>query len=83
MAVHSLTFPPALQQWVEARIADGQYADTEDYLRDLVRRDREMAAEGRRLLKAMIEEGLKSGFADASPEAAIDRLIEEDDDLRG
>ena len=38
-----LTFPPELQSWIEARLAEGRYADEADYLRDLVRRDQASA----------------------------------------
>src|SRR6185369_3571204 len=38
-----ISMPPALQSWVEAQIAAGRYTDAADYLRDLVRRDRESA----------------------------------------
>ncbi|MCW3837495.1 type II toxin-antitoxin system ParD family antitoxin [Sphingomonas canadensis] len=82
MTYHTLSFPPALQAWVDARIAEGRYADVADYLRDLVRRDREYAAEDRRWLKAMIDEGLASGIVDAEPEDVIDAILAEDPDLR-
>lgn len=79
----NISMPPALQSWVDARIAEGRYADAADYLRDLVRRDREEAVEDRRWVKAMIDEGLASGIADEAPEAVLDAIIAEDPDLRG
>jgi antitoxin ParD1/3/4 len=82
MTYHTLSFPPALQAWVDARIAEGRYADAADYLRDLVRRDSEYAADDRRWLKAMIDEGLASGIVDAEPEDVLDAIIAEDPDLR-
>jgi antitoxin ParD1/3/4 len=30
-----------MKDWIEARIKEGEYASTSDYVRDLVRRDRE------------------------------------------
>lgn len=33
--------PDPMREWIEHRIKDGEYASTSDYLRDLVRRDRE------------------------------------------
>lgn len=78
----TISMPPALQQWVSSRLADGDYADAGDYLRDLVRRDREDAAVDRRWLKAMIDEGLASGIVDAEPEDVLAAIIAEDPDLR-
>lgn len=41
MGEMSFTFPPDLESWIEARVAEGRYADAADYMRDLVRRDQE------------------------------------------
>ena len=82
MTYHTLIFPPALQTWVEARIAEGEYEDVEDYVRDLIRRDRDVATEDRRWLKALIDEGLGSGVVDMETEDVIDAIIAEDPDLR-
>ena len=83
MTYHTLSFPPALQAWVDARIAEGRYADAEDYLRDLVRRDQEAIAEDRNWVRAMIQEGLDSGILDQDAEEVLDEIIAEDPDLRG
>lgn len=80
MTYHTLSFPPALQAWVDARIAEGRYADVADYVRDLVRRDQ--ASIDRQWLKAMIDEGLASGVLDADPRDVIADIIAEDPDLR-
>jgi antitoxin ParD1/3/4 len=77
----SISIPPALQTWVDARLAGGEYADAADYLRDLVRRDRD--AGDRRWLKAMIDEGLASGVIDRDIDELFDEIIAEDPDLRG
>ena len=79
----TISMPPALQNWVDARIAEGAYADAADYLRDLVRRDQAEAAADRRWLKAMIDEGLASGIIDREPEDVLDEILAEDPDLRG
>jgi hypothetical protein len=39
MGEMTFNFPPALQRWIEAQVAEGRYADAADYIRDLVRRD--------------------------------------------
>jgi antitoxin ParD1/3/4 len=81
MTYHTLSFPPALQAWVDARIAEGMYADVADYLYDLVRQDARNGDERARL-RAMIEEGLASGVIDRDPRDIINDIIAEDPDLR-
>nr|WP_295669566.1 type II toxin-antitoxin system ParD family antitoxin [Sphingomonas sp.] len=78
----SISMPPALQTWVDARLSEGTYADAADYLRDLVRRDQADASANRQWFKAMIDEGLASGVLDGSPEHVLDEIMNEDPDLR-
>jgi antitoxin ParD1/3/4 len=75
MASHTISMPPALEQWVDKRLAEGRYADTGDYLRDLIRRDQEAAEEDVRWVRAMIEEGLTSGVVDAEPEDVLREIM--------
>jgi antitoxin ParD1/3/4 len=77
----TVSMPDALQEWVDARIAQGRYVDAGDYLRDLVRLDQQ--ADDRLWLKAMIDEGLASGVLDQDLDEIIDEIIDEDPDLRG
>ncbi|MGA2290335.1 type II toxin-antitoxin system ParD family antitoxin [Bradyrhizobium sp.] len=41
MATMTISLPEPMKDWIEARIKEGEYASTSDYVRDLVRRDRE------------------------------------------
>lgn len=41
MATMTVSLPDPMKDWIEAQIARGEYASTSDYVRDLVRRDRE------------------------------------------
>jgi antitoxin ParD1/3/4 len=50
-----------LKSFVDTRIAKRGYSSASEYVRDLIRRDEEKAAEER--LKALIEEGIASGPA--------------------
>ena len=59
MAQMNVSIPDALKGWAEARVAEGRYSSTSDYIRDLVRRDQENEAARRRLVAA-IDEGLAS-----------------------
>lgn len=41
MATMTISLPDPMKEWIEAQIKQGEYASTSDYVRDLVRRDRE------------------------------------------
>lgn len=73
----SQILPPALQAWVDFRIAEGRYVDAADYLRELVRRDQAEAEDETEWLRAMIEEGMASGVIDKEPEQVIEDIIAE------
>lgn len=81
MAQLTISMPDALQEWVNARVAQGRYVDAADYLRDLVRLDQQ--SDDRLWLKAMIDEGLASGVINRDMDEIIDEIIAEDPDLRG
>lgn len=70
MAQMTISIPDQLKGWAEARVAEGRYDSTSDYLRDLVQRDRESEAARRRLLAA-IDEGLASPEVDTTIEDII------------
>lgn len=70
MAQMNVSIPEKLKGWAEARVAEGRYSSTSDYVRDLVRRDQE-AEESRRRLQAAIDEGLASPETDATIEGII------------
>ena len=59
----SFALPEALRNYVNQRVASGQYGNTSEYLRELIRRDQEEQAKKR--LRELIEEGLSSGPARA------------------
>ena len=73
MAQVNISLPDALERWAEARVAEGRYASTSDYVRDLVRRDQE-AEEARRRLQAAIDEGRASGISERDPFEYLDEL---------
>lgn len=55
----SFALPKALREYVDQRVRSGQYGNTSEYLRELIRRDQEEQA--RKRLRELIEEGLSSG----------------------
>ena len=73
MAQMNISIPEKLKGWCEARVAEGRYSSTSDYVRDLVRRDQE-AEEQRRRLQAAIDEGLASGISERDPFEYLEEL---------
>lgn len=61
----SITFTEQLNQWVQSVIAQGDYANESEYVRDLIRHDREKRARSIALQEA-IQAGLDSGVSDQS-----------------
>ena len=68
----TVELPDRLRSFVDERLRLGDYADAGEYLRDLVRRDREEQA-GKRL-RELIEEGLASGPATPLTESEVARI---------
>lgn len=58
MAQMNVSLPEALKAWAEARVAEGRYSSTSDYVRDLMRRDQEYAGK-----LAVLQAELDKGFA--------------------
>ena len=70
----SITDP--MRDWVEARIASGDYANNSDYVRDLIRKDQERS-EKLAAMQAAITEGIESGAAGPwDKEAFLKRMQE-------
>lgn len=62
MGTMNISLPDPLKNWVEDQARTGRYANSSDYVRDLIRRDRarlEAIAE----LQAAVDAGLASGPA--------------------
>lgn len=77
----SFALPEALREYVDQRVRSGQYGNTSEYLRELIRRDQEEQA--KRRLRELIEEGLSSGPARAlTPKRSAKLKKQALDDLR-
>lgn len=59
----NIALPEALRQYVAQRVAAGQYGNTSEYVRELIRRDQREQQLSR--LRGLLEEGLASGPARA------------------
>jgi len=67
----SFALPDTLRSYIELRVRSGQYGNTSEYLRELIRRDQEEQA--KRRLRELIEEGLQSGPARTlTPKVAVE-----------
>jgi antitoxin ParD1/3/4 len=67
----SFALPDALRAYIEQRVRSGQYGNTSEYLRELIRRDQEEQA--KKHLRGLIEEGLRSGASRAlTPDLAAE-----------
>jgi antitoxin ParD1/3/4 len=65
MATMNISVPDPMKDWVLAQVETGTYANTSDYVRDLIRKDQEQRTKIASLQKA-ITEGLESGISDKS-----------------
>lgn len=55
----SFALPESMREYIDARVRDGSYGNTSEYLRELIRRDQEQQAAAR--LRDLIADGLASG----------------------
>ena len=62
MGTMNISLPDPMKSWVEDQARTGRYANSSDYVRDLIRRDRSRA-EAIAEFQAAIDAGLKSGPA--------------------
>lgn len=62
----TITLPQGLDDWIKTRIADGDYGNDSEYLRDLVRRDRERREQAEAELSRLLDEAEASGISPQS-----------------
>jgi len=67
MATMTISLPDPMKEWVEGQIRTGDYASSSDYVRDLIRRDREQK-DRFNTLRSMIDEAEASGISPRSVE---------------
>ena len=71
MATMNVSLPDAMKAWVEGRTEDGAYSNASDYVRDLIRRDRDRV-EKIRAVQRLVTEGLESGTGTRSMQDILD-----------
>lgn len=60
MATMNVSLPDQMKTWIDARLQDGHFSNTSDYVRHLIRRDQERA-QAIEAVQQAIDEGVKSG----------------------
>ncbi len=60
MATMNISLPDQMRDWVLERTKDGEYANNSDYVRDLIRKDKQRT-QRIEVLQEAITKGLKSG----------------------
>lgn len=55
----SFALPESMRSYIDERVRGGEYGNTSEYLRDLIRRDQQ--AEAARRFRGLIADGLESG----------------------
>jgi antitoxin ParD1/3/4 len=63
MAQMNVSIPDNLKKWVELRVADGSYASSSDYIRDLIRQEQRYQ-EKLEHLRAEIQRGFDSPISE-------------------
>jgi antitoxin ParD1/3/4 len=69
----NISLPEPMKDWVDTRVEGGDYASASDYVRDLIRKDREFREKREVLIQALIE-GEESGISE--PQSLEDFLAE-------
>jgi len=72
MATMNISVPDRMKDWVQGQVSTGAYANTSDYVRDLIRQDQESRNKVQ-ILQAAITKGLESGVSEKS----FDEIIEQ------
>ncbi len=68
----SFALPEELRTYIDERVASGEYGNTSEYLRELIRRDRQEQAVTR--LRTLVADGLDSGDPVPLTDERVERL---------
>ena len=70
MATMTVSLPEPMKDWIEALTKKGEYSSSSDYVRDLVRRDRERRNEELSIdeLRQIVIDARQSGISEKSVE---------------
>ena len=65
MATMNISLPDQMKAWVEAQSADGRYANSSDYVRDLIRKE-QVKAEKIASMQRLVDDAYASGVSEKS-----------------
>lgn len=68
----SFALPESLRDYIDERVRTGDYGNTSEYLRDLIRRDQD--AEAARRFRSLIADGLASGDGRPLTDEVVENL---------
>jgi antitoxin ParD1/3/4 len=68
----SFALPESLRDYIDQRVRSGEYGNTSEYLRDLIRRDQ--SAEAARRFRLLIADGVESGESRPLTDQVVDEL---------
>jgi len=73
MATMNISLPGKMKIWVEDSVKSGRYANSSDYVRDLIRRDKErdLAIAN---MQELISQGVESGVSDQNVDDVWQRV---------
>lgn len=74
MVTMNVSLPEQMKSWVEDQTREGRFANSSDYVRDLIRRDQARAA-AIASLQSAIDSGLASGPAEQVDAEAFKRAM--------
>lgn len=77
----SFALPAELREYVDARVGSGEYGNTSEYLRELIRRDQRSQAALR--LRGLLADGLESGEGRRLTDDLVDELRQQALDSSG
>jgi antitoxin ParD1/3/4 len=77
MATLTVSVPDSLKEWIDEQVDAGEFATTNDYLLDLVDRDRELKDRERlEWLQRKVQESLASGISSRTTEEIFAEAVE-------
>jgi antitoxin ParD1/3/4 len=76
MATMNISLPDQMKAWVEEQVASGRYANSSDFIRDILRKEQSRERMYAELLK-LAEEGLASGLSNRTPEQIREQVLAE------
>lgn len=78
MATMTVSLPDPMKDWIEALTRSGEYASSSDYVRDLVRRDRERRSQELTLddLRQLVADARAGGVGTKTPAQIFARAKE-------